>query len=179
MSNLFTVRPAIAMDIPRLMGMDHSVLSEYVWQLTLQREDGQIAAVFREVRLPRAVRVPYPRDPYALADIWNRGAETLVVLEDESPAGYLRLFGQESAGAVWVTDFAVLPEFRRKGAATRLLLAAEDWAATRGFGQIFLEIPSKNHPAISLARRLGFEFSGYNDHYYQSQDVALFFGKKL
>jgi len=179
MSESFVVRPAIAMDIPRFAGIDHSVPSDYVWQLTLQHEDGQVSAVFREVRLPRAVRVPYPRDPFALADIWNRGAETFAALKGDTLAGYLRLFGQESSGAVWVTDFAVLPEFRRQGAATALLRAAEDWAVLREYGQLFLEIPSKNYPAISLARRLGFEFSGYNDHYYQSQDVALFFGKKL
>jgi hypothetical protein len=28
-------------------------------------------------------------------------------------------------------------------------------------------------------RKTGFEFSGYNDHYYATQDVALFFGKLL
>jgi len=179
MKSEFLVRPAIATDIPRLMGMDHAVLSECVWQLTLQRKNGEIAAVFREVRLPRAVSVPYPRDPFALADVWKRGRETLVAVQEEAPVGYVRFFGQESSGAVWVTDFAVLPETRRRGVAISLLRAAEDWALTRGYEQIFLEIPSKNHPAISLARRLGFEFSGYNDHYYQTQDVALFFGKKL
>jgi hypothetical protein len=26
---------------------------------------------------------------------------------------------------------------------------------------------------------MGFEFSGYNEHYYATKDVALFFGKLL
>ena len=35
------VRPMIAGDLPRLMGMDHSMTSEYVWQLELRREGAQ------------------------------------------------------------------------------------------------------------------------------------------
>jgi hypothetical protein len=38
---------------------------------------------------------------------------------------------------------------------------------------------SKNQPAIRLAQKHGYEFCGYNDHYYMTQDVALFFAKAL
>jgi RimJ/RimL family protein N-acetyltransferase len=38
---------------------------------------------------------------------------------------------------------------------------------------------SKNHPAIQLAHKLGFEFCGYNDHYFSNQDIALFFSRPL
>jgi RimJ/RimL family protein N-acetyltransferase len=34
---------------------------------------------------------------------------------------------------------------------------------------------SKNYPAIALARKLGFSYSGYSDRYYADQDIALFF----
>ncbi len=30
------IRPTVASDLPRIMGMDHSVTSEYVWQLELR-----------------------------------------------------------------------------------------------------------------------------------------------
>ena len=46
---------------PRLMVLDHSSLSDYVWQLELRREAGQVSANFREVRLPRSIEVKYPR----------------------------------------------------------------------------------------------------------------------
>ena len=53
----FQIRPAVATDLPRMMGMDHSVMSDYVWQLDLRRESGQVSATLREVRLPRPVTI--------------------------------------------------------------------------------------------------------------------------
>jgi RimJ/RimL family protein N-acetyltransferase len=38
---------------------------------------------------------------------------------------------------------------------------------------------SKNNAAIRLAQKLGYEFCGYNDHYYETQDIAIFFGRTL
>jgi ribosomal protein S18 acetylase RimI-like enzyme len=40
---------------------------------------------------------------------------------------------------------------------------------------MFLDMQSKNYPAIRLAQKMGFVFSGYSDHYYPNQDIALFF----
>ncbi len=65
------IRPTVAGDLPRLMGMDHSVPSEFVWQLELRRDGSQIAATFREVRLPRSISLTYPNNRFALADEWN------------------------------------------------------------------------------------------------------------
>ena len=42
-----------------------------------------------------------------------------------------------------------------------------------------LEMPSKNNPAMRLAQKLGYEFCGYNDQYYETQDIALFFGRSI
>ena len=53
------------------MALDHSCLSDYVWQLELRRETAQVSANFREVRLPRSVAVNYPRNPLSLADEWT------------------------------------------------------------------------------------------------------------
>ena len=68
----FEIRPANPNDLPRLMAMDHSCSSDYVWQLELRREPNQITANFREVRLPRSVEVKYPRNPFTLADEWKK-----------------------------------------------------------------------------------------------------------
>ena len=51
--DLFKVRSAIATDISYLTVIYHSCMSDYVWQLELRRELGQVTASFREVRLPR------------------------------------------------------------------------------------------------------------------------------
>ncbi|MEW5939807.1 MAG: GNAT family N-acetyltransferase [Chloroflexota bacterium] len=172
------IRPAVATDLPRLMGMDHSCMSEYVWQLDLRKEAGQVSANLREVRLPRPVKVHYPRDPFALADEWQRKSMMLVATLPEL-AGYVCLTTQNSGAVAWVTDLVAASERRRSGIASALLQASEEWALSQGCRILFLETQAKNQPAIRLAQKFGFEFCGYNDHYYASQDVALFFGRML
>lgn len=173
------IRPAVATDIPRLMAIDHSSSSGYVWQLDLRKEQGQVLVGFREVRLPRVVSVTYPHDPYALADEWNHRSATFVAVLGDAPVGYTCLLEQSRATTVWITDLVVGPEYRRQGIGSALLYAAQDWASSRGTRDIFLEMSSKNYPAIRIATKFGFDFCGYNDHYYVTQDVALFFGRTL
>jgi ribosomal protein S18 acetylase RimI-like enzyme len=68
---------------------------------------------------------------------------------------------------------------RRKGIGSRLVLAAQAWARQHGHDRLVLEMQSKNQPAIKLAHKLAFDFAGYNDRYYENQDIALFFAKRL
>jgi GNAT superfamily N-acetyltransferase len=175
----FETRPANANDVPRLMALDHSCLSDYVWQLELRRESGQVAANFREVRLPRSVEVKYPRNPSALADEWARRDVILAALHEGVPIGYLCAEMVSASTVAWVTDLAVAPEHRRKGAASTLLTAAQSWALERGVRRLILEMQSKNQAYIRLAQKFGYDFCGYNDQYYPTQDVALFFGRTV
>src|SRR6266508_2942268 len=117
----FETRPAIANDLPRLMTMDHSCLSDYVWQLELRRESSQIISNFREVRLPRTVPVTYPRNPLSLADEWTRRDLVRVALREEALVGYVAATEEHTAAIAWVTDLVVAPEWRRQGAASALL----------------------------------------------------------
>jgi GNAT superfamily N-acetyltransferase len=79
----------------------------------------------------------------------------------------------------WITDIVVAPHFRRQGVAMALILAAQSWAVDRKDNRAFLEMPLKNAPMVNLARKLGYEFCGYNDLYYETQDIALFFGRSI
>ena len=176
---LFEIRPAIATDIPRLMTLDHSSVSDYVWQLELRREPAQVTANFREVRLPRTVDVKYPRAPSTLGDEWMRRDIVLVVTQASAPVGYVCALEEHASAVAWVTDLVVMPEWRRKGAASALLTAVQDWALERSVHRLILEMMSKNQGYIRLAQKFGYEFCGYNDQYYPSQDVALFFGRAL
>ena len=74
------IRPAVSTDLNRMLSIDHNSTSDYVWQLDLRKENGQVFAGFREVRLPRPVNVLYPRDPRALVDEWTHRSATLVAL---------------------------------------------------------------------------------------------------
>jgi RimJ/RimL family protein N-acetyltransferase len=175
----FEIRPANASDILRLMALDHSSVSDYVWQLELRRESGQVSASFREVRLPRSIEVKYPRIPASLADEWAHRDIVMVALDEGVPIGYLCAVVEQASSIAWVTDVVVTPTQRRKGAASALLTAMQTWASERGVRRLILEMQSKNQAYIRLAQKFGFEFCGYNDQYYPTQDVALFFGRAI
>ena len=179
MEKKLKIRLALSADIARLVAFDHTCESNYVWQVDFHKKTGEINIALREVRLPRSVRLRYPRDHYSLADEWKNKTRTYVAVSGGVPLGYIRFFEQVTAESVWVLDIVVSAEARRKGVATLLIQFVEDWAIERKNRQLFIEMSSKNHPAISLAKKTGFKFSGYNDHYYATQDVALFFGKLL
>lgn len=171
------IRPAIATDLPRLRQIDHSCDSEYLWQMEFRKEEGLVETVFRQVHLPRPVTVPYPRPLSMLAEEWEHRGGFLVAEVNGECVGYLRFNEKTAPQTAWVMDVVVTPPLRRQGIATALLLAAQTWAEERGNRQMVWEISSKCYPAICLARKLGFEFCGYNDHHYGNLDIALFFRK--
>lgn len=173
------IRPATAADIPYLVALDQGYISEYVWQMDIQTEENQIGVKFREVRLPRSVRVDYPRSTQALIDDWQLRSGLLVATLEERPVGFISLMENNTPAAAWVTDLVVERRLRKQGIGTALILAAQEWARRRRLPRIVLEMQPKNHPAISLAQKLGFDFCGYNDRYFVNHDIALFFGKPL
>ncbi|MGA2489358.1 MAG: GNAT family N-acetyltransferase [Anaerolineales bacterium] len=173
------IRRAVATDIPVLMAIDHSCQTDYVWQMDVQREEGQLGAIFREIRLPRSVTVGYPRAVSALPDSWNRRAGMLVAMIGEQVVGYIRMSDLILPRTIWLTDIVISPRFRRQGVGMSLILAAQSWAVDRKNNRALMEMPSKNNPAICLARKMGYEFCGYNDLYFETQDIALFFGRSI
>ncbi|MGE5249894.1 MAG: GNAT family N-acetyltransferase [Bacteroidota bacterium] len=175
----FQLRPTIPSDLARLMDIDHSARSDAVWQLELRREPGQVFATLREARLPRPITLTYPHNPSALVDDWKRKSMMFTAIAGPELIGYAALLEREGGSVAWITDLVVAPRARRQGVGTALLEAAEEWGAKRSIRRIMLEMQAKNLPAIRLAQKHGYEFCGYNDHYYPSQDVALFFARAL
>jgi GNAT superfamily N-acetyltransferase len=173
------IRPATANDIPPLTSLEHNYTTEHVWQMDLQLGDNHTNVVFREVRLPRSVQVAYPRDIQSLSNTWKERSGLLVsVLEDEV-VGYINLMQNMAPKTTWATDLVVMLRARRQGIASALVLAAQEWAIHHGSWRLVLEMQPKNHAAIRLAQKLGFDFCGYNDRYYINQDIAIFFAKWL
>jgi len=173
------IRPAVATDLSILMAIDHTCMTEYVWQMDIHHDEDQVGAIFREIRLPRAVPVSYPRPVAALSESWNRRTGMLVALLGDQSVGYVRMTDLIIPRTVWITDVVVAPRFRRQGIGGALILAAHSWAVDRKDHRAIFEMTSKNNPAICLAQKLGYEFCGYNDHYYETQDIALFFGRSI
>lgn len=173
------IRPAISSDIPVLIAVDHNYSSDYVWQMELQAEENQVQINFRQVRLPRSVRVEYPRPASPLADDWTERSGLLVALHEGETIGYISLNLHLAPRTTWVTDLVVIRRLRRQGIGSALILAAQEWGVQHGTRRLVLEIQPKNYPALQLAHKLGFELCGYNDRYYANNDIALFFSKSL
>lgn len=175
------IRPATAEDIPLLVALDHDYVSDYVWQMDVQQaEDGQLPLVgvnFRQVRLPRSVKVDYPRTRSSFLETWMSRSGILVALLQDQPIGYCGLMLELTPQTVWMTDLAVMRRARRQGVGSALVLAGLEWSHQHGCQRLVLEMQPKNYPAICLAQKLGFDFCGYVDRYFSNQDIALFFGR--
>ena len=172
------IRPAIATDIPDLIRIDHSYTSEYFWQMDLHQESDHFGAAFREMRMPRAVRVDYPRSPQALAEDWLQRPGVLVALLAGEPVGYAGLMENIFPQTSSMTDLVVTQRLRRQGIGSALTLAALEWVVSRGTTRrLMLEMQPKNQAAIHLAQKLGFDYCGYVDHYYVNHDISIFFAK--
>lgn len=171
------VRSLTALDVAAVVELDHSYHTDFVWQMDMQADEHGTSARFREIRLPRTMRVEYPREAEGLADDWKRRPGALVAERSGDVLGYLSLTDGIMPGGALVTDLAVARRFRRQGVATALLRGAQTWAGQHGCTRIMLEMQSKNHPAICMAQKLGFEFCGYNDRYYANGDITLFFAR--
>jgi ribosomal-protein-alanine N-acetyltransferase len=65
-----------------------------------------------------------------------------------------------------IVNFAVDPEWRRKGVGSELLLAALRHSMDRGCSVLTLEVRESNLGAQSLYLRFGFEVLGYRARYY-------------
>lgn len=174
----FKVRSFELADLPALIEIDHSYHTDHVWQMELESSDESVSVKFREIRLPRSMKVDYPRSVDLFADTWKEKDVVLVAESEEEPVGYLALSRGGAPGISLVTDFAVLRRFRRHGVGSALVRGGFVWLEQNKGGQLILEMQSKNYPAICLAYKLGFEFCGYSDRYYRNQDIALFFAKR-
>ncbi len=168
------IRPAALDDLEACLALDHSYLTERVWQMDVQNKSEQVVVSFRTMRLPRPVHVPYPRQREVLRADWHHRDCFLVATESEI-AGYLTMAAHDWHQTGWVADLVVAPEYRRRGTATQLLQAGQAWALQVGLCRLIVETQTRNFPAISLLQRLGFSFCGYNDRYYTNQDIAVFF----
>ncbi len=173
------IRAAIAEDIPVLAEIDHNYTTEYVWQMEIQAAEKRVGVNFQEVRLPRSVRVDYPRQVSTLIEDWANCSGVLVALLDEDLVGYASLRLDLAPRTTWMTDLAVRRRVRRQGIGSALILAAQEWGSEHNTRYLTLEMQPKNYPAIQLAHKLGFDFCGYNDRYYTNHDIALFFTKPL
>jgi len=162
-------------DFKQIVSLSHTVQTDHVWQISLNGNNGDIHVDLREIRLPRPMEVAYPRNPGRLDEGWKICAIILVAEAEQGCVGYLATIDGPAPGSLWVTDVVIDVEYRRRGVATQLLGFARKHAVEKGYSSLFVEMQSKNYPAIRLAKKLNLEFAGFSDRYYPDEDIALFF----
>lgn len=106
--------------------------------------------------------------PWGKADLENQlGLDTshfIVALDGETAVGYMGL--QIFCGEGYVTNVAVLPEYRRQGIAQKLILKELE----NEMDFITLEVRKSNAPAINLYQKMGFENVGVRPRFYTAPD---------
>ena len=97
------------------------------------------------------------------AELKNPCAYLYIALDGDKAAGYAAVYCV--CGEADIARVAVLPEYRRQGIATQLLLKSfEDNKADC----VFLDVRESNTAAINLYKSLGFEQIGIRKNYYSN-----------
>ncbi|HBF41000.1 MAG TPA: hypothetical protein DDW19_04280 [Anaerolineaceae bacterium] len=169
------IRPAISSDIPLLMKIEPDCSTTHVWQMDYNSEPGQIGVSFREIRLPRPVRLEYPRSLSSMPDTWLQKDLFLVAAMGDQLVGFVTLVVDRETHTAKIADLVVAEKLRRQGIGTALVFACHEWSSKQKLHRMMLEMQAKNHAGISLARKLGYDFCGFNDHYFANHDIAVFF----
>jgi ribosomal protein S18 acetylase RimI-like enzyme len=86
------------------------------------------------------------------------------------------------AGVVW--NIAVDRAYRGRGWGRKLMQRVIEWARRQDLRAIVLETQTNNWPACLFYRHMGFQLSGFDDHFYTNQDLmnkemALFWTYEL
>ena len=90
---------------------------------------------------------------------------------DEKTVGYA--LGRVVADEAELLKICVLCDYRRQGIAAKMLLELLAKMREKGAVACYLEVRSRNLPAISLYKRLGFAEVGLRKNYYHDDDAVL------
>ncbi len=169
------IRLATLADLNASLTLDHDWVTDHVWQMKFRESDSDVQVTFQAVRLPRRMRVQYPRNVEQLVEDWERDEGFWVAEVDGEVRAYVDLIVHPWQRMGWVVNMAVDRDYRRRGIGTALIRRARQWAWEQGLQSLVVEATTKNYPALCLYQKLGFQFCGFSDHYYVNRDIALFF----
>jgi ribosomal protein S18 acetylase RimI-like enzyme len=191
------IRPATLTDLSACLALDANSQTDHVWQMDVREEQGGRTVRFHTVRLPRIMRVAYPRQREDLLSCWENKATILVVADrpavdrdaehiDLTTApelaiifGYCQLDVYPWQQAGWISHLIVDRPFRRRGIGTAMLRASIAWGRAKKVQRLMIAVQTKNYPGIKFCEKHGFTFCGFNDHYFVNRDIALFFSLNI
>jgi [ribosomal protein S18]-alanine N-acetyltransferase len=106
-------------------------------------------------------------------------AAAVVAQSDSAIAGVAILLFRSNSRIARLYSLAVAPKHTGRGIASALLAAAEKTARSRKCRWLRLEVHEKNHSAIKVYRKAGYNEFGRHHQYYQDRGDALRFEKRL
>lgn len=119
-----------------------------------------------------------PWNEKAMADLLALpGSFGWLAAEGEAPQGFV--LARIAADEAEILTILVLPPYRRRGLAGRLLGAAIDNAKMQGAAKLFLEVASSNAAGLELYTKVGFIQVGRRPRYYANGGDALLLAKDL
>lgn len=140
-----------------------------------------VAETIEEKIIPPSVSEIAP-DIFADDDGSESDAKAAELIPPAIPAeilGYVGLRVDGPRHLAWITTGAVQLDYRRQNIGTRLLQEALVWADRNRLRSVLVELQTKNYPSISFFQRNKFFFCGYNNSYYPTREIALFFACRL
>jgi putative acetyltransferase len=106
----------------------------------------------------------------------NERAAMFVAIGDGAVVGELTVKGVSPRRAVKhvaTLGMSVKPAWRRRGVGSALMTAAIEWARSRDFTRLELNVYARNTPAIRLYQRCGFEIEGTRRRFIREGDTYL------
>ena len=88
----------------------------------------------------------------------------------QEPVGFI--LARATSGEAEVLSVGVIPQARRVGAGTALVIKCSHQAQQLGAERLYLEVAEDNHGAIGLYQYLGFEQVGRRPQYYKKSSVT-------
>ncbi len=108
---------------------------------------------------------PWTHDGFA-AELDSSTANFYVALSDGVPVGYIGFQAVLDEG--YVDNIAVLPEYRRRGIAKKLMETAFERCAVLGLSFLSLEVRKSNAAAIALYESYQFKTEGIRKNFYSA-----------
>lgn len=100
------------------------------------------------------------------SELTNETAHFLSAVSDGKIIGYIGV--HEICGEAYITNVAVLPDYRRLGIGEMLIDAATNGAVERNCEFISLEVRISNIPAIELYKKQGYNIVGQRKNFYSN-----------
>ncbi len=177
----FLIRDGLESDLSACLALDHHYETDYVWQMSVAEDRGNWQITFNTQHLPRTLQTEFPPSEYRLRlALDDRQCFLVAAARDHHEIlGYLTMQPDPGHQLAYIRDLVVSRPYRQKRIATKLVAIARQWAKEQTLTRLIIETQTQNYPSIQFCQQSGFMFSGYNDHYFLNQDIALFFSQPV